>query len=732
MRLLRVLAAVLCVFVPLWAVETQVWEHSGQADFEKGTLTKLSLSSDGRLSPAPVVREIYDPSVAFLWAVARDSKGNVYAGGGGVGGSKSKLIAVDPAGKAKTLAELDGMVIQAIAIDKQDRVYAATSPDGKVYRVDAAGKAEVYYDPKTKYIWALAFSSKGDLFVATGDEGEIHRVTANGAGSVFYKTEEAHVRSLTIDARDNVIAGTDPSGLILRISPAGEGFVLYEAAKREITTVAVSADGSIYAAGAGTKAPATAPVQAAPARQVQTSQGTVTLAVPTGGPGRGAAAAPATGAPVGVQGGSEIYRVQPDGYARKIWSHAQDVVYALAFDAQGKVVAGTGNRGAIYRLDSDESYTRLLSLAPAQVTGFTTASNGRLYAVTGNIGEIFSIGPEREVSGTLESEVLDAGAFAYWGRITSEFRGQGGISFETRSGNVARAQKDWSPWAKLNGDRAQSPAARFLQYRATVTGAAELDDVTAAYEMKNVPPVIEAVESTPANYKFPAPAAPSAASPANLTLPALGRANPTPTPSRPAADSGTSPALTFAKGHIGARWLANDDNGDTLSFKIEIRGENETTWKPLRENLREHYYSWDSTAYPDGKYRVRVTASDAPSNTPVQALTTSRESDPFLIDNTPPEITGLTVFSTIASTGGVSAQINELRFHAKDALNVLSKAEYSINGGEWKIIEPTTRLTDSQEHDYRLRMNPTSDETTVAVRVTDAYDNEAVAKTVAK
>ncbi|MDP8990575.1 MAG: hypothetical protein M3N41_10920, partial [Acidobacteriota bacterium] len=121
MRFLRILAPVLCVFLPLWAVETQVWEHSESADFEKGTLHKLSLSSEGRLMPAPVVRDIYDPSVSFLWAVARDSKGNVYAGGGGVGSSKSKLIVVNAAGQAKTLAELDGMAIQAIAIDKQDR-----------------------------------------------------------------------------------------------------------------------------------------------------------------------------------------------------------------------------------------------------------------------------------------------------------------------------------------------------------------------------------------------------------------------------------------------------------------------------------------------------------------------------------------------------------------------------------------------------------------------------------
>ncbi len=48
-------------------------------------------------------------------------------------------------------------------------------------------------------------------------------------------------------------------------------------------------------------------------------------------------------------------------------------------------------------------------------------------------------------------------------------------------------------------------------------------------------------------------------------------------------------ALTWAKGQIGARWLAEDDNGDTLQFKIEIRGVNETAWKLIRDKVREHY-----------------------------------------------------------------------------------------------------------------------------------------------
>ena len=177
--------------------------------------------------------------------------------------------------------------------------------------------------------------------------------------------------------------------------------------------------------------------------------------------------------------------------------------------------------------------------------------------------------------------------------------------------------------------------------------------------------------------------------------------------------------MTFAKGQIGARWLAEDDNGDALQFKVEIRGVNEKAWNVLRDKVRERYLSWDSTAYADGKYVLRVTASDAPSNPPDQALTGVRESDPFLIDNTPPEITW--------------GPAGSLQFHVRDALSTLGKAEYSVNGGDWILIEPTTRLTDSTEHDYRVTLpNRPAGEVTLAVRVEDEYGNQAVAKTVLK
>jgi hypothetical protein len=179
-----------------------------------------------------------------------------------------------------------------------------------------------------------------------------------------------------------------------------------------------------------------------------------------------------------------------------------------------------------------------------------------------------------------------------------------------------------------------------------------------------------------------------------------------------------------AKGYVGARWAATDENDDALEYTVEIRGEKETDWKPLRKELKEKYLSWDATGFPDGEYRLRVTASDAPGNPSGEALTTELVSDPLVIDNTPPEISGLA-----ATPSGSKLSV---RWKAADASSVIQKAEYSVNGGEWIIVEPVGKLSDSREEEYSFELDRGSGEQVIAVRVTDEYDNQGVAKIVVR
>src|SRR5438477_6500644 len=122
----------LAVAAASYAVETRFWQQTDQSDFEKGSLDRLSLRSDGRIYLAPSVTEILDSSMPYLWAIAIDAQGNVYTAGSGSGSGAAKLFVIDTNGKSRTLAELDGLEIHALAIDRNGQLYAATDPDGKV------------------------------------------------------------------------------------------------------------------------------------------------------------------------------------------------------------------------------------------------------------------------------------------------------------------------------------------------------------------------------------------------------------------------------------------------------------------------------------------------------------------------------------------------------------------------------------------------------------------------
>jgi WD40 repeat protein len=775
MNPLRVALVCLSLTASGWAQGTRVWEQTKYEDFEKGTAHGVAISSDGKLTLAPAFDALYTSPSTYLWSLASDEQGNAYA----AAGSPARVYQLAPDRRASIIFAPQELQVQALVFDPSAGViYAATSPDGRVYKivrgsptpskglevphsaeevagtqeggkpgqagktalaspaVDSSYSSTVFFDPKTKYIWALALDHQGNLFIGTGDRGEIFRVDRSGNGALFFKSDEAQIRALDFDNAGNLIAGTDGSGLIYRISPQGEGFVLYSAPKKEITALAVDAQDNIYAAGAGEKrgpsgpppassiVPSPAPVSSAP----------LVMVGPQGGSASALGVPPTfTAIPypnVTNVGGSEVYRLSADGSSKTIWSSHEDVVYALVFDKNGRLLAGTGNRGKIYVIRGNQ-YTDLAKASANQVTAFARSPRGGLYAATSNLGKVFLLGPAPVTEGAYESDVFDAKNFSKWGR--AEVRGSGRFDLFARSGNVDNPDRNWSLWRKVDLQKdlpIDAPSARFIQWKAVLHadgGPSVIDSVTLNYLPKNVAPEVDDVTVI------------------------VGSRVPAGTHFEPGTSTSYEPPIPTVRDRhsIVVKWRAHDDNDDTLEFNLYYRGDGETRWKLLREGVDERFVNLDSDLFPDGGYNIRVVASDAPSHSPEEALTGEGTSPRFEVDNTPPRIEFL-------STKVESNQVH-LTFRAVDTFSPIKRAEYSIDADDWQLVEPVGQISDYKIETYNVYVpipettsnsepdstvdtasskhpapSKAAQEHTIIVRVYDRFDNLGINKVVVK
>ncbi len=752
----------LCLLLALsgWSQSTRTWKQDKYDEFEKGTAHGIAIGSDGTLTLAPAFTALFTSPSTYLWDIAADAQGNVYA----AAGSPARVYRLATDGKAHIIFAPQELQVQALVVDPDGTIYAATSPDGKVYKlvhggpapgktpegshttaevaaaqegakpgekarpsveVDPSYTASILFDPKTKYIWALALDREGQLYIGTGDRGEIFRVDRGGTGSLFFKSDEAQIRTLAFDHHGNIIAGTDGSGLIYRISPKGEGFVLYSAPKKEITALAVDRDGNIYAAGVGEKRGGAAPTTGIAAGSI----GVIVAAPASPGPSgaTGQPGAPPPSLPVVVPsasnlGGSEIYRLSPDGSPKTIWSSREDLVYALAFDANGRLLAGTGNRGRIYVI-LDKQYIDLAQASANQVTAFARDPKGGLYAATSNLGKAFLLGPAPVADGTYDSDVFDAKIFSRWGRV--EVRGQGDYQILARSGNVDNPDRNWSPWMPVNlkdNLPIDAPPARFIQWKAVLRPgkvAPVIDYVTINYLQKNVAPEVD-----------------------NVTVTVGSRVPPGTHTEPESSNSNFEPPIPTIKDkrYIAVRWKARDENGDDLVYSVYYRGDGETQWKLLRDDVDDRFVNLESDLFPDGGYEIRVVASDSPSHSAEDALTGEATSPRFEVDNTPPQIEALS-----AKLEGTKIRVT---FRAVDSFSPISHAEYSIDAGDWQVVEPVGQISDSKTESYDFQISPdagsdakaghktatrsisASDEHTIVVRAYDRFDNMGSAKIV--
>ncbi len=737
-RFTRFAAAVLMCATIVAAATTTTWEMNSYQDFVRGKFSGVALDRDGRLLLAPKLETVFASGQPVIWAVAQAPDGSLYA----ATGHRGHVYKVAPDGTSSSVWTSEQPEIFAIAVDAAGILYAASSPDGKVYRIEN-GKASELFAPKAKYIWSLAMATDGTLYVATGEPANVYRVRS-GKGELYYETGQSHVTSLALDAEQRVLAGSEPNGILYRITAKDKAFVLYDASLPEIRSIVPMPDGTIYASAMGGSLlnrtnPLAGGATAAYSMTVTGASTSITVSDTQAGPdlkpkADSKPAAPSvvqsagTAAPVVDVAGVEksaVYKINPDLTVETVWSSKEENAYGLLIRPNGELLVATDGQGRIYRQGADRKPALLAQTNEGETTRLLADSKG-LLASTGDAGKLFRLGDTPAANGSYESPVHDSASVARWGRLT--WRASGGrVAFQTRTGNSARPDKTWSDWsqpiADLSSSVVRSPNARYIQWRADLSGPKPvIENVSIAYLPQNNPPVVRSITvgtqaAAPGALKSSSSSPISAAY--SVTVTDTGEAQ---------SSSAGTPTQTLARGsggQIQVTWQADDPDGDRVAYTVYFRGEEEQEWKVIRANIFENSVLLDGDVLADGRYFFRVVATDRPSNDAASARQAELVSSPVLVDNTPPVV-------TLSAPVRTDSHV-ELNVDAVDRTSPLRRCEYSLDAGPWMPVEAVDGVTDSPREQFHIAIDRLrAGEHLIVVRVYDTANNAGLAKTVVK
>jgi len=697
------------------AAEPSVWSVNSRADVLKGDARGVSIDADGTISIAPKLTEVFKTGQSYVWASVADAVGNIFLGTGGEG----KIFKVTANGTGSTFADLIELNVSALAIGKDGELYAGTSPDGKVYRIDASGKSEVYFDPKEKYIWSLAVLTDGSLAVGTGDGGKIYKVRAANAtpeSSLLFDTSESHIISLAADRQGNLYAGTDANGIVMKFGADGKPFGLLDSSLREIHELAIGPDGSVYALALAESVSVPKPADADKAAD-KTESKTVTVEKPNATTPE----APAKSRYDLKEAKSAVYRILPDGATDIIWASPTVVGFSVYAHQTGNgVLIGTSDKGRIYNVSNEGRETLALQTDASQISTIRSTGSG-LIATSSNQGSLFRFGQETVAEGTYDSAILDAKGSATWGRVW--WRSGGSVTIQTRTGNTEKADETWSGWSTAatdpKGVQIVSPKAKYLQWRAVLKGSgATLSEVNIAFVARNIAPEVLSISVLPTNVGLAAN--PPMQIDPNIQLTGLD----------PAAFGipvvAVPPRRVYQRGATALQWTAEDRNGDKVVYDVYYKEVGDAAYKLLRGDLTDNFISIDGQSLADGRYVFRIVVRDTPSNPATTALAGERTTEPVDIDNTAPVVTA-------SVPGQIVVDKARVTFDAVDAASYLTRAEYSVNGGEWKPVYSDDGISDSPRERYTIEIAvPTAGEYSVTIRVYDVNGNSGNARVVVR
>jgi hypothetical protein len=566
---------------------------------------------------------------------------------------------------------------------RSGRLYAGTGNSGRVYRL-SQGDPVAVFEPESGEILAMCTDARDNLFFGLTPDGTVYRTSGSAEPELLFETGASYVFSLLPFPGGDILCATGTEGKLYRITPGGSGSVIFTAPQTHLTALAwlvpgqdllvgTAPDGIVYRLrfGSTSSPPEVSVLYDTPLAEVRSIAVSADLVYIAANPDENT-----------EEHSAGVFCISLEGSRRWQWTCPDSTVFNLLPDEVGILVA-TGSKGMIFRLDSLGHHSIVQKVEEPNITCLLRTDD-RVWVTTAGPGAVYRLGSGVAHEGYLLSEPHDCDGPARFGRLESRADVPAGteLEFDTRTGNSETPDSTWHEWQPVSGT-VKSPNARFVQWRARFSSrfpdlTPVLRRVDIYYRAPNRPPVIGSVT--------------------------VDGADP-----EEAGNGNSRPTRNIS-------WEAEDPDGDSLVYEVQFKGEDETRWKQLAEDITETSHSVDTRALPDGWYRFRIKASDRATHPKELSLGTESTTLPVLVDNTPPEVTDIRVEGTRVS------------FTVRDAASVISGCRVSVNAGKWKPAEPEDGIFDATSEKFSLAVELEPGENTIAVQAFDAQGNTAAGR----
>lgn len=711
----------MCALCP--AVTSTITRQKTAGAFLKGVTDEAVIGSEGTISLSRKSEEIdlgeLLDNVWMINTIVSDCQGDVYLGTSPNGDiikyskGKARRIYPDKCDCPEKPVENDPNAeepftnehVFAMAMDSDGRLLAGISgEDCRLVRFDGEIIEVLFSDERVRYIFAIVLDEAGNIYLGTGPNGGVYRLNPLGKDAeLIYDARDNSILSLAVGDESFVYAGGDQRGLVYKIDQKEKtATVLFDAEQDEITALLLDNDGNVYATAtsaqvvkehvksssiAAEKGAGRPDLNPEP-KEMKNNGGTITLEIDnTSKDGSASKSASPPEVPKGTlpKSAGRLYKISPEGFVTSIFSEMA-VFYALA-QKEDQLLLATGNNSQLFSInpDTEEKVVAFEDKQSSQMTALAVMCD-HVFLGCANPAKLIRFEDEYASVGTYTSDLIDALQPAQWGKlqINADIPDGCSIALSARSGNVNDIDDPtFSEWTESRQITEATllgvPSGRFCQYRLTLKNSDNdetpvVKEVSVAHLIGNLAPKVTSVKMIRSGDK---------------------------------SKSGT---------YI-VSWTAMDRNRDELIYQVDFRRAGRLGWIKLKDKLTLTKYDWDSNTVEDGRYEVRVTADDRRGNTAETAMTGSRVSDVFVVDNTPPAIGSATV--------RVKKTAVTLKFSAKDEFTVIGMASYTVDSNdEWIATLPDDSVYDTTKEDFTIHIKDLeSGEHVVAVKISDDLEN---------